>query len=149
MKTTFLTQLSVIVLALLTSAYPVSAMYSVGPLTQEQAEKSGITVKSRTNGNVGIKVWLEIEKDGFFGDFAWIELRMKDEEGLHLLSTRLQPHPVVHGQSEDIVTVSFSVDSAQLKNCSFWLCKGGSLRGGEILTIKVSDFLNLPREPSL
>ena len=103
-------------------------------------KKAGITVKSSPNGDAGIKVSLEFKKADSEGDFTWVELRMQDEDGQHLLSTRLQPHPIANDQPEKIITVSFSAHPTQLDNCFFWLRKGGGL-GGEILTIKVSEFL--------
>lgn len=148
MKTTPLTQILTMILVLGASSLQSHAMYELQSLTKEKAEKSGVTIKSRPNGAAGTKVWLELKKDGSLGDFTFIELRMEDGDGKHLLSNRLQPHPVAHDQSEDFITVSFSVKSSQLGSCSFWLYKNGRLLGGEILTIKVSDFLDTPKEPS-
>ena len=149
MKTTAPIRFLTIILLVLIGTFQSQAEYVVLPLTKEDAEKSGLTVKSRTNDDAGIKVWIEIDKDGPLANFTWIELRMETEEGHPLLSTRLQPHPVAQGQSKDIVTVSFITDPAQLKACSFRLWRGGGLLGGEIITIKVSDFLDIPEEPSI
>ena len=137
------------VLILMASAASCFSMNEVHPLTKEGAGKASITVKSRANGEAGIKVWLEIDKKGLLGDFAWIELRMNDEEGQLLLSTRLQPHPITPGQSKDTVTVSFSADPSQLRNYSFWIFKGGGLLDGRVFTLRISDFLKVPGEPSL
>lgn len=146
MKTIPLTQTLVVILLLVVSTLQSNALSFVSPLTKEEAPKVGVTVKSKSNGQARTKVWLEIKKNGPLGDFAAIELQMKDGEGKHLLSTMLQPNPVAYNQSDDIVTVSFSVKPSQLNACSFWIFKGGL--GSEILTIKVSDFLNAQKEPS-
>ena len=144
MKTIPLTHL-VAILFLVASTLQSNALYRVGTLTKEEAPNVGVTIKARPNGDAGIKVWLEIKKDGPLGNANFFELRMKDSEDKHLLSTRLQAHPVTRDQSEDIVTVSFSVKASQLNSCSFWVYKGGGLLNGEILTIKVSDFLNIQK----
>ena len=146
-KTTFPLFTFLVFLAI--SSTPCFAMDLLGTLTKKEATQAGITVRSRPDGANVTKVWLEFRKDSPLAKFTWIELRMEDEEGLPLLTTRLQPHPVAQGQSENIVTVSFSVDSLLLEACSFWFHQGGGLLGGEILTIKVSDFLDTPEEPSL
>ena len=147
MKTTGLTHIYSILILFLASTLSSQALYSVGPLTKEEASKSGITIKSRPNGEEGTKVWIEIEKDGPLGDFSWIELRMKNEHGEHFLSTRL--HPITRDQTNNIITVSFSVDPSQLDSCSFWLCTGSPVFNGVIHTIKVSDYVDVPEEPSL
>ena len=148
MKTIPLTQLLTVILVLVASSLQSNAMYSVGPLTKEEAKKSGVILKSRPNGDAGTQVWLEIKKDGPLGNANFFELRMKDSEGKHLLSNRIQPHPVTRDQAKNIITISFSAKPSQLSACSFWIYKGGSLRDSEILTIKVSDFLEVQKEPS-
>ena len=140
MKTTTLARLLSLFFIIFASTLPSQADYLISPLTKDEAKKSGITVKSNPNGDAGIKVSLEFKKADSEGDFTWVELRMQDEDGQHLLSTRLQPHPIANDQPEKVITVSFSAHPTQLDNCLFWLWKGGGL-GGEILTIKVSEFL--------
>jgi hypothetical protein len=129
--------------ALLTAAPPSPAMISVGNLSPEQARELGIEMKSRGNGDAGVKVWIEFKKEGFLKAFTYAELRMADAEGKHLVSARLEPNPVVHGQPEDLVSVAFSADPSQLAKCSFLVVAYGSSRGDVGYYLKVSDFLGL------
>src|SRR4051794_36042143 len=96
------------------------AEISVGVLTKEKAKaKYGIKMHARTDGDAGIKVWLEFKKEGWLEKFSYAELRMVDSEGKHLISAQLQPNPVHHRQPKEITTVAFSVDADQLERCSF------------------------------
>src|SRR5687768_2462863 len=117
------------IILLLLTAMPSFGMISVGTLSKKQAEELGITMKQRPNGDAGVMVWLEFKKQGFLKDLTYTELRMKSANGKHLVSARLQPGPVVHGQPADIESVSFSVDPAQLKHCAFMMVAYGSSRG--------------------
>ncbi|RCS42268.1 hypothetical protein DTL42_19550 [Bremerella cremea] len=128
------------------SAY---AMISVGTLNQEQAQKKyGITMHARKNGDAGILVWLEFKKEGWLKKFTYAELHMKNEQGKHLVSAKLEPRPVKHGQSEEITTVSFSADSDQLKNCSFLVVSYQGIAGGVGYYLNVRDFIDL-NDPAL
>jgi hypothetical protein len=100
-------------------------------------------VKHRMNGDAGVMVWLEFKKEGFLEKFTYAELRMQDATGKHLVSARLQPHPVVYAQPRDIVSVAFSGDPAQLENSAFMLVAYGSSRGDVGYVLKVKDFLDL------
>lgn len=120
------------------------AMIDVGTLTKEKAkEKYGITMHARKNGDAGVMVWLEFKKEGWLEKFTYAELRMKDSKGKHVLSARLQPNPVKHGQSNDIASVSFSADSEQLAQCSFLVVCYGSSEGDVGYYLNVKDFLDL------
>ena len=118
-------------------------MISVGHLSKEQAAELGITMKHRTNGDAGVMVWLEFKKEGFLEAFTYAELQVTDAKGKHLVSARLQPHPVVYGQPKEIVSVAFSADPAQLENCAFMIVAYGSSRGDVGYVLKVKDFLDL------
>jgi hypothetical protein len=119
-------------------------MISVGVLNKKKAkEKYGITMHARTNGDAGIKVWLEFKKQGWLNKFTYAELRMEDASGKHLISAQLQPNPVHHRQSKDITTVAFSADAKQLSQCSFLVVCYGSNEGDVGYYLKVKDFLDL------
>ena len=123
---------------------PAWAMISVGVLTKEKAkEKYGITMHARAHGDAGMMVWLEFKQQGWLEKFTYAELRMEDAQGKHLLSARLQPHPVRHGQSKDITSVAFSADAGQLSRCSFFVVCYGSNEGDVGYYLKVKDFLDL------
>ncbi|MCB1125592.1 MAG: hypothetical protein KDM81_03780 [Verrucomicrobiae bacterium] len=132
-------------LGFLATALPCSAMISVGNLNKEEARDLGIVMKQRPNGDAGIKVWLEFKKVGFLEHFTYAELRVKDAQGKHRLSARLQPNPVVHGQDNDLVSVAFSAVPAELPHCAFMIVAYGSSRGDVGYVLEVKDFLNLPR----
>lgn len=118
------------------------AMISVGTLSKEQAREYGITMHHRKNGDAGVKVWLEFKKVGFLDKFSYCELRMNDLKGKHLVSAKLQPHPVTHGQSDEIISVAFSASPAQLENCAFMIVAYGSINGDVGYLLNVKDFLN-------
>ncbi len=118
-------------------------MISVGDLSKSQAEELGITMKHRQNGDAGVMVWLEFKKEGFLGKFTYCDLIMKGPSGKHLVSARLQPHPVVHGQPQEIVSVAFSVAPEHLENCAFMIVAYGSSRGDVGYVLHVKDFLPL------
>lgn len=119
------------------------ALISVGILEKKEAEELGITMHSHKNGDAGVKVWLKFKKEGFLKAFTYAELRMRDSKGKHLVSARLDPHPVNRGQLDDIVTVAFSAAPGQLKNCSFMIVAYGSTRGDVGYLLKVTDFIDL------
>lgn len=121
------------------------AMISVGTLSKEQAKELGITMKSRKNGDAGVKVWLEFKKEGFLKKFTYAELRMNDAKGNHLLSAMLRERAVVHGQPADITSVAFSAEPAQLKNCAFLVVAYGSTRGDVGYYLNVKDFLDVDK----
>ncbi len=135
---------SVIALFLALFSSTAQALIQIGSLSKEEAKEKGIVMKSRPNGDAGIKVWLEFTGDGFLKDFTYVDLRVRDAEGEHLLSARLQPHPVVHGQVDEVVTVSFSAQPEQLKSCSFLVVAYGSKLGDIGYDLAVADFLDLP-----
>ena len=143
MKTLY--RIPVAALLIFAIAHPAFAMISVGILSKEKAGEMGITMKSRNNGDAGVMVWLEFEKGGFVDSLSYTELRMEDRDGNHLVSARLRTHPVVHDQPEDVVTVAFSADPAELKNCSFFVVSYGGprSRGGAGYYLKVKEFLDL------
>ena len=141
MKTIFTIAVWFVLLAVAPS--PCFAMISVGHLSKEQAAELGITMKHRTNGDAGVMVWLEFKKEGFLEAFTYVELQVTDAKGKHLVSARLQPHPVVYGQPKEIVSVAFSADPAQLENCAFMIVAYGSSRGDVGYVLKVKDFLDL------
>ncbi len=94
-------------------------MISLGTLDKEKAAKMEIVMKSRSNGDAGVMVWLEFKFEGVLEKFTYAELRMDDDEGNHQLSAMLRVNPVHHKQPKDVTSVAFSADPAQLKNCEF------------------------------
>ena len=118
-------------------------MISLGTLDKEKAAKMEIVMKSRSNGDAGVMVWLEFKFEGVLEKFTYAELRMDDDEGNHQLSAMLRVNPVHHKQPKDVTSVAFSADPAQLKNCEFWVVCYGSIRGHVGYILKVSDFLDL------
>lgn len=125
-------------------ASPAFAMISVGTLTKEKAkEKYGITMHAQQNGDAGIKVWLQFKKEGWLEKFTYAELRMRDAKGNHLLSARLEPRPVNHGQPEEITTVSFSAQPGELEKCSFLVVCYNSIEGDVGYYLNMRDFLDL------
>ena len=130
---------------LLVAAVPCFAMISVGHLSKKEAEDLGIMMKQRPNGDAGVMVWLEFKKKGFLEKFTYAELRMKDSKGKHLLSARLQPHPVTSGQAAEVLSFAFSAEPGQLENCAFMIVAYGSSRGDVGYILNVKDFLNLKK----
>ncbi len=132
-----------VLFSLFVATFPCFAMISVGYLSKEQAAELGITMKQRTNGDAGVMVWLEFKKEGFLEKFTYAELQVQDAKGKHLISARLEPHPVVYGQPKEVVSVAFSAEPAQLGNCAFMIVAYGSSRGDVGYVLKVKDFLDL------
>jgi hypothetical protein len=128
---------------LVLGAIPCLAMIDVGHLSREEAAKLGITMKQRPDGDAGVRVWLEFKLEGFLEKFTYAELRVENASGKHLVSARLEPHPVVHGQSKDLLSVAFSADPSQLAQCSFMIVAYGSSRGDVGYVLKVKEFLDL------
>jgi hypothetical protein len=124
---------------------PCSAMISVGHLSREEAAALGMTMQQRPNGDAGTMVWLEFKKVGFLDHFTYAELRLQGANGKHLISARLEPHPVTYGQTNDVVSVAFSADPAQLANCAFMVVAYGSSRGDVGYVLPVKDFLDLSK----
>jgi hypothetical protein len=122
---------------------PSFAEISVGNLTKQKAAELGITLHHRGNGDAGVMVWLEFKKEGFLEKFTYAEFRMQDEKGKHLVSARLQPHPVKAGQPAEVVSFAFSADPAQLERCAFMIVAYGSSRGDVGYVLNAKDFLDL------
>ena len=70
-------------------------------------------------GKDSVKVWLEFKKEGPLKNFDCVEFNIDNATGTRGLSAMLKPHPVVPGQSNDIVSVAFSANPAQLAHSSF------------------------------
>jgi len=119
---------------------PCFGMISVGELSKDEAKELGITMKHRKNGDAGVKVWLEFKKEGFLEKFTYCELHMTGAGGERIVSAMLQPHPVNHRQSKDVVSVAFSADPSQLENCSFMIVAYGSTQGDVGYMLHVKDF---------
>lgn len=132
-----------ILVVLLHASLPCYAMISVGYLSKEEAAKVGIVMKQHPNGDAGVKVWLEFKKEGFLEKFTYAELLMEDTKGKHVVSARLEPHPMANGQAKELVSVAFSADPAHLSNCSFMVVAYGSSRGDVGYVLKVKDFFDL------
>ncbi|MFT5497309.1 MAG: hypothetical protein ACI9TH_002715 [Kiritimatiellia bacterium] len=72
MKTKRLLPLAgLLILALSIKAF---AMISVRTLNKTQAQELGITMKQRSNGDAGVKVWLEFKKEGFLEKLTYAEM---------------------------------------------------------------------------
>ncbi len=120
------------------------AMITVGSLDKAKAkEKYGITMHARQNGTAGVQVWLEFKKQGWLEKLTYVELQMTDEEGKQLISARLAPGPVRHGQPEEVTSVAFSADASQLSRCQFMIVCYGSSEGDVGYTLAVKDFLDM------
>lgn len=130
------------VLLLLIAAHPCFALIDVGYLTREKASEFGIQVRQRPNGDAGVLIWVEFRKKGFLEAFTYAEFQMTDAKGRHLVSTRIQPHPVVAGQPSDLLTVAFSAQPDQLQHCSILLVAYGSRLGDVGYIIRPRDFLD-------
>lgn len=128
-------------LLLLAITHQALAMISIGRFSPEQAKEAGITMHARKNGEIGVLVWLELKKESFLEETTYVELQMDDAEGKQLLSAMLKPKPVVQGQPDDIVSVSFSAQPEQLKHCSFLVVNYGSPLADVGHLLKVSDFI--------
>ena len=131
---------------LLFSIAPAFALISVGFMNKDEAKEAGITMKSRSDGDAGTKVWIEFKKEGFLKDFTYAELQITDAQGKHRVSARLEPVAVVHGQPKDVITLSFSADPAELENCAFFVVAYGSSRGDVGYVLKVKDFIELAKK---
>jgi hypothetical protein len=130
-------------ISLLVATIPCFAEISVGHLSKDRAAELGISMKRRANGDAGVMVWLEFKKQGFLENFTFAELQIRDAKGKHLVSARLQPHPVVSGQPAELVSVAFSAEPTQLEHCAFMIVAYGSSRGDVGYLLKVKDFLDL------
>lgn len=124
-------------------ATPARALISLAYLTIDEARELGISMKQRPNGDAGTKVWIEFRKEGFLEAFDYCELRVRDADGAHRLSTRLAEHRVVHGQAEDRLSFSFSAAADQLKYCEFWVVAYHSPRGDVGYILEVAEFLDI------
>lgn len=144
MRPLFSTTLAILTILIASTTNTSYAEISVGTLTKEQArEKYGITMHASNNGDAGIKVWLEFKQEGWLEKFTYAELRMKDSQGRHLLSAKLQPNAVHHRQSPEITTVYFSATPEQLKHCSFLVVSYGSNEGDVGYYLDVKEFLDM------
>jgi len=130
-----------IVIVLFSMRHDASALIEISELTSTEAKKLGISVQHRNNGDAGVMVWVEFKKEGALKAFAYCEFQMKDANGKHVVSAMLQPRPVVHGQPEELTSVSFSAELSWLPHCAFLIVTSGSGRGGVGYQLNVKDFI--------
>ena len=133
------------ILLLLASAGQGSAEIGIEALSKERATELGITMKFH-NGKDSVKVWLEFKKEGPLKNFDYVDLNIDDATEKRVLSAMLKPHPVVHGQSNDIVSVAFSADPAQLAHSSFLVVVHDRVLGGQGYQLNVPKFIDVEKQ---
>lgn len=142
MKTIFRVSILAVLLAVLPS--PCFALWSVGPITKEQAKQLGMEVRSNAAGTNGVAVELEIKTEGKFETFAnldradrsRVELQINKGD-VNLVSATLKEERSKPGH----VVVRFTADRAQLEMITLrvWVDTG---HGGVINELPMRDFID-------
>ncbi|MCD8534817.1 MAG: hypothetical protein LR011_08525 [Verrucomicrobia bacterium] len=127
---------------LIMTSNPCLALISIRNLPEIEAEKMGLTIKRRLNGDAGEWVRLEFLKQGSLKNLAYVEFHLKDAHGKQLLSAKLPIEPVDPNQPDGIQSVQFSALPSQLESCSFFIVISDSPRGHIGYLLNIKDYLN-------
>ena len=130
-----LLKISTITFLFIAASSPCFALTRLAMVSKEQAKEMGVTMRSHTNGEEGIQVWLEFKTEGKLKEFSRVELRMT-AGGKHLVSAPLQ----ASRPTADSVSVTFSADPAYLATSEFWIVVNEPL-GRTAYILKVKDFI--------
>lgn len=109
-------------------------------VSRERAKELGVTIRSQTNGQSGIKVWLEFKTQGELKNFSHVNLDITAGEkwlvDAPLLTTRPSPESVV---------VFFSADPAYLATSVLTIVVQDGVRTRVGYQFKVKDFVELEK----
>lgn len=142
MKTIF--NISVLAVLLVIAPSPSFALWSVGPVSKEQAKELGMEIRSKTNSSTDLSVELEIKTEGGLKSFSRegpsrVELQIRKGE-TSLLSATLKEERSKPGR----VIVRFTSERAQLDVITLrvWVYQG---LGGVIHELRMKDFVELEK----
>ena len=134
MKTT--STILILGLLLLTAPGRCFADYLLGDVSKAQAKEMGVTIRTETNGDAGIRVWMEFKTTGKLKEFAYVEVRIGEGKS-RIMSAPLR----VSRPSPGSVTVQFSADPAYLRESALEIFVEDAPPGGTVYRLKIKDFI--------
>jgi hypothetical protein len=136
MKTTV--KIIALIFLLLTVCSQGFAMISVEFVSRERAKELGVTFKKNSDGEAGVKVWMEFKSQGELEKITYIQLQVGEGKD-RIMSAPLQvSHP-----STGIVSVNFSAFPAYLAQSSFMIVVYNGPKGDVGYRFMVKDFVEL------
>lgn len=118
-----------------------AAEISVENVSKERAKELGITFRTNTNGEAGIRVTLEFKMDGELKNITHVELQIGENED-RIASAQL----FVSSPRPDNAAVSFSAYPAYLPRSSLMIVVYHGPKGDVGYRFNVKDFIEL-RKP--
>jgi hypothetical protein len=119
------------------------ALWFITPVSNEEAKKLGMEVRSEVVGPNHVRVDLEFKIEGTFKDFSSVDLRIGEGDSAF---PELQKYPPVTAPLREDrskpgrVIVRFITDRGQLEKIKLWVMVP-ELDGGSIYDLRVKDFV--------
>ena len=118
-----------------------SAMISVEDVSQERAKELGVTFRTHTNGEAGIRVWMEFKLKGELQKITYVELQVGDGPE-RIVSGHLR----VSNPDPATASVNFSAFPAYLSKSTLMIVVYNGPRGDVGYQFKVKDFIEPPKQ---
>jgi len=134
MKTIF--RISALAFLLTAASSPCFAMQENMEVSKERAKAMGVAIRSHTNGEAGVKVWIEFKTQGVLKNFARVELEMS-AGGKHLVSAPL----LASRPTADSVSAYFSADPVYLATSVLTIVAQDGERTRIGYRLKLRDFI--------
>ena len=138
MKT--LLNISVLTFLLIAASSQCFAMQANMDVSRERAKELGVTIRSHTNGEAGVAVWIEFKTQGVLKNFTRVELEIT-AGGKPLVDAPLLTYRPTPGS----VSVYFSADPAYLATSVLTIVVQDGERTRIGYQFKVKDFIELEK----
>jgi hypothetical protein len=125
-----------LIFLLMVTCRPGLALQLNQDVCRERAKELGVTIRSNTDGENGVKVWLEFVPAGALKNFSHVDLEI-DADGKRLVSAPL----LTSGPTAEKVSVHFSADPAYLATSVLTIVVEDEARERSGFRFKVKDFL--------
>jgi hypothetical protein len=119
-----------------------AAMISVEDVSKERAQELGITFRTNTNGQAGIRVWMEFKLKGELQKITYVEMRVGDTQE-QIVSAHLR----VSNPDSASASVNFSAFPQYLSKSTLMIVVYNGPRGDVGYQFKVKDFIELEKRP--
>lgn len=114
------------------------AMISIENVSTNRAKALGVTLRARTNGEAGVKVWLEYKTEGELMNVTYVEVRIGDGAN-QIMSAQLR----VANPGPGKASVDFSAFPKYLPVSSVMIVVYHGPRGDVGYNFQIKDFLDL------
>jgi hypothetical protein len=136
------TKINISILAVLlgVASSPCFAMITVGDVSPDQAKALGVAFRAHTNGEAGIRVWLEFKTEGELKKITYVELQIGEGES-RIMSAALPVSYSTPGKG----IVTFSAYPAYLPRSTLMIVVYHGPKGDVGYRFKVKDFIEMDK----